>query len=159
MSERKTINFVLSLFEKLLPLSFTSAKTRPRLLAMTGMAVIYIKVQGTNKPGWQILHNIIDLPDNYTMDLTSDPLHVCDCTTENSRDCINVVGTIQTVHTYPGKPFNLSLLAVGQLLNTSTLSGVPTAIYAGLLPLHNKSGIIPDTMQVQRGERNCSNLT
>ena len=93
------------------------------------------------------------------MDLTSNPIRVCDCYNESNQDCINVVGTIQTIHTYPGKSFNLSLLAVGQLLNISTLSGVPSAIYAGLLPLHNKSGSIPDFMQVQNGNRSCSSLT
>ena len=107
--------------------------------------------------GWQVVSDIIHTPDNYTLDRTSGPLHVCDCSTESSQECIDVVHTIQTVHTYPGKSFNLSLLAVGQLLNVSTLSGVPTAIHAGLLPLHNKSGSIPDFMTVQNGARNCSN--
>ena len=37
--------------------------------------------------------------------------------------------------------------------------GCPSAIYAGLLPLHNKSGSIPDNMRVQNGGRRCSNLT
>ena len=109
--------------------------------------------------GWQVITDITDFPVNYTLDLTSDPRHVCDCSTESSQDCIEVNRTIQKVWTYPGKMFNLSLLAVGQLLNISTLSGVPTAIYAGLLPLHNKSGSIPDVMRVQNGKRRCSNLT
>ena len=109
--------------------------------------------------GWDIFRDITSFPVNYTLDLTSDPLHVCDCSTESSQDCIDGTRTIHTIHTYPGKMFNLSLLAVGQLLNISTLSGVPTAIYAGLLPLHNKSGSIPDVMRVQNGKRRCSNLT
>ena len=109
--------------------------------------------------GWKIFTDITDFPANYTLDLTSDPWHVCDCSTESSQDCIDVTRTIQTIHTYPGKMFNLSLLAVGQLLNISTLSGVPSAIYAGLLSLHNKSGIIPEIMRVQNGKRGCSNLT
>ena len=109
--------------------------------------------------GWQVITNITDFSANYSFDLTSDPLHVCDCSTESNQDCIDVVHTVQTIHRYPGKLFNLSLLAVGQLLNISTLTGVPTAIYAGLLPLHNKSGIIANNMRVQRSERRCSNLT
>ena len=109
--------------------------------------------------GWKLITAITDFSVDYKMDLTSNPLHVCDCSTENSQDCINFSQTVQTIHTYPGKLFNLSLLAVGQLLNISTLSGVPNAIYAGLLPLHNKSGSIPDSMRVQNGARRCSNLT
>ena len=111
------------------------------------------------KYGWQVITDITDFPANYSLDLTSDPLHVCDCSTNSSQDCIDVVHTIQTKLIYPGKSFDLSLLAVGQLLNISALSGVPTAIYAGLLPLHKKSGSIPDVMQVQNGNRSCSNLT
>ena len=84
---------------------------------------------------------------------------MCDCSIESSLDCINADHITQTIQTYPGKSFNLSLLAVGQLLPISTLSGVPSAIYAGLLPLHNKSGSIPDVMRVQNGARRCSNLT
>ena len=109
-----------------------------------------------NTYGWLTVSHITYYPDNYTLDRTSDPLHVCDCT-ESSQNCIPVVRTIQSVHTYPGKCFNLSLLAVGQLLNIFSLSGVPTAIYAGLLPLHNKSGSIPDFMRVQNSARTCSN--
>ena len=111
------------------------------------------------EPGWKVITSITDCPANYTMDLTSDPIHVCDCSTESSLDCINVTQTVQTIHTYPGKSFNLSLLAVGQLLNISPMSGVSTAIHADLLPLHNKSGSIPDDMRVQNGARRCSNLT
>ena len=110
----------------------------------------------------QAVTAITDFPANYILDVTSNPLHVCDCSTESNHHCINVGNTIQTIQkilTYPGKLFNLSLLAVGQLLDISTLSGVPTAIYAGLLPLHNKSGSIPDSMQVQNGKRHCSDLT
>ena len=110
-------------------------------------------------PGWKVVMDISNFPAIDTFDLTSDPLHVCDCSTESSQNCINVAQTVQTIHTYPGKSFNLSLLAVGQLLNISTLSGVPSAIYAGLLPLHNKSGSIPDNMRVQNGARRCSNFT
>ena len=105
---------------------------------------------------WQLITDITDFPANYLFDLTSDPWHVCDCSTERSQDCMNVAHTMQT---YPGRLFNLSLLAVGQLLPISTLSGVPTAIYAGLLPLHNRSGSIPDLMRVQNGKKRCSNLT
>ena len=110
-------------------------------------------------PGWTVVMDISNFPAINKFDLTSDPLHVCDCSTESSQNCINVAQTVHTIHTYPGKSFDLSLLAVGQLLNISTLSGVPSAIYAGLLPLHNKSGSIPDNMRVQNGARRCSNLT
>ena len=111
--------------------------------------------------GWQVITEITDFPANYTLDLTSDPLHVCDCSAESEsiQGCIRVNTAIHTIHTYPGKSFNLSLLAVGQLLDVSPLSGVPSAIYAGLLPLPNKSGSIPDIMTVQNSARNCSNLT
>ena len=112
-----------------------------------------------SEPGWKVVTSITDCPANYTMDLTSDPIHVCDCSTESSLDCINVTQTVQTIHTYPGKSFNLSLLAVGQLLKISPMSGVSTAIYADLLPLHKTSGSIPDDMRVQNGARRCSNLT
>ena len=113
---------------------------------------------GFNGNVQQVITDIANFPANYTFDLTSDPWHVCDCSTEyeRSHDCIDVAHTMQA---YPGKSFNLSLLAVGHLLNISTLSGVPTAIYAGLLQLHNKSGSIPDVMTVQNGEKRCSNLT
>ena len=118
---------------------------------------LYCQIVDLETVGWQVVSDIINSPDNYTMDLTSDPLHVCDCSTESSLDCIDVVRTIQTIQSYPGKSFNLSLLAVGQLLNISSLSGVPSAIYAGLLPHHDKSGSIPDFMRVQNGARTCSN--
>ena len=104
----------------------------------------------------QVITDITDFPANYLFDLTSDPWHVCDCSTERSQECINVAHTMQT---YPGRLFNLSLLAVGQLLPISALCGVPTAIYSGLLPLHNKTGSIPDFMTVQNGKKRCSNLT
>ena len=124
---------------------------------------LYCDVDSVNLvlPGWKVITDITVFPANYTVDLTSDPLHVCDCSTdhENSEDCINVTKTIQAIHTYPGKSFYLSLLAVGQLLNISPLSGVSTAIYAGLLPLHKESaGSIPNNMRVQNGARRCSNL-
>ena len=120
---------------------------------------LYYRTLGYHPLGWEIFTDITDFPANYSLDLSSDPWHVCDCSTESSQDCISVTRTIQTIYTYPGKLFNLSLLAVGQFLNISTLSGVPTAIYAGLLSLHNKSGSIPDVMRVQNGRRGCSNLT
>ena len=33
----------------------------------------------------------LHVPKDYTIDVTSDPLHVCDCSTESVEDCINVV--------------------------------------------------------------------
>ena len=110
------------------------------------------------KQGWEVITEITDFPANYTLDLTSDPLHVCDCSNSSIEDCINVVTTIPAVDTYPGKSFPLSLLAVGHLLKVSTLSGVPSAIYASLLPLHNTTGSIPDIMRVQNSARICSNF-
>ena len=105
--------------------------------------------------GWQVMANIIQSPDNYVIDLTSDPVHVCDCFTPN---CIQVVRTIKSVQIHPGKLFSLPLVAVGQVLNITTLSGVPSAIYARLLP-QNVSGTIPEPMTVQIGKRICSELT
>ena len=102
--------------------------------------------------------DIIHYPQNYTIDLTSDPLHVCDCTRSN-EDCINVVRTIQQVQTYPGKMFNLSLIPVGTVLNTTTLSGVPSPIYAGLLPLNPDPGNVSSASLVHSGQRTCSNFS
>ena len=108
--------------------------------------------------GWQTLENMIySSVDRYDIEITSDPLHVCDCTRSN-EDCINVVRTIQQVQTYPGKVFYLSLIAVGTVLNTTTLSGVPSAIYADLLQLNPNTGNVSSTSLVHTGERNCSDL-
>ena len=101
---------------------------------------------------------IIRTPSNYTADVTSNPLHVCDCSVESTQECFNFSQTIKKVETYPGRKFNLSVVAVGQLLaNTTVLSGVPSPIYASLLPHSNST--IPQTMLIQNGKRHCSNLT
>ena len=93
------------------------------------------------------------------IEMTSDPWHVCDCT-RNSEDCINVVCTIHRVQTYPGQLFNLSLIAVGTVLNTETLSGVPSAIYAGLLPLKSSNpGRVSNDSLVHAEKRDCSELS
>ncbi len=116
----------------------------------------------SNRPGWLAMTDLLQFPSNYSVDVTSDPLHVCDCSTESTQDCINIAQTIKSVETYPGRAFNLSVMAVGQLLNTTFLSGIPSAIYASLLPQNSTkvtSGRIPQTMLVQKGERWCSKLT
>ena len=92
------------------------------------------------------------------IEMISDPWHVCYCT-KSSEDCIKVVRTIHRVQTYPGQLFNLSLIAVGIVLNTTTLSGVPSAIYAGLLPLNSSNpGRVSNDSLVHAGERVCSEL-
>ena len=102
--------------------------------------------------------DIIHSPQNYTIDLTSDPLRVCDCT-RSTEDCINVVRTIQQVQTYPGKVFNLSLIPVGTVLNTTTLSGVPSPIYASVLPLNPDPGNVSSASLVHSGQRTCSDFS
>lgn len=111
--------------------------------------------------GWKVMKELIHSVGNYSIDLTSDPSHICDCSVESTQDCLIIAQTINTISTYPGKEFNLSLIAVGQLIQNTVLSGVPSAIYASLLPQNStelKSGIIPDAMLVQNGLRICSNL-
>ena len=98
------------------------------------------------------------LAGNRSIDLTSDPRRVCDC---SAPTCLAnyIPQTISTVQTYPGRLFNLSLLAVGSLLNDSTiLSGVPSVVFAQLLPLHSDPGIIPSEMLAQKTNRTCSRL-
>ena len=96
---------------------------------------------------------------DYIIDVTSDPLYVCDCSTESVEDCMNNVPVIHHIETYPGETFSLQLVVVGQLLNTTTFSGVPSPVYAGILPLHsNNTATIPQGMRVQNAIRNCSNL-
>ena len=52
----------------------------------------------------------------------------------------------------------MSIMAVGQLLpNINVLSGVPSPIYARLLP--QSKSTLQQSMQVQNGERYCSNWT
>ena len=110
----------------------------------------------TQQSGLRYLANVIHSPD---IEMTSDPWHVCDCT-RKIEDCINVVRTIHRVQTYPGQVFNLSLIAVGTVLNTTTLSGVPSAIYAGLLPLNSSNpGRVSNDSLVHAGERDCSELS
>ena len=113
-------------------------------------------------PGWLAVADVVRSPSNYTVELTSDPLRVCDCSVESTQNCINVTQTINTIQTYPGKMFHLSLVAVGQLINSTVLSGVPSAIYASLLPQNStatKHGVIPDAMVVQNGQRTCTEFT
>ena len=112
--------------------------------------------------GWQLMTYIINASNDHSIDLTSEPLHVCNCR-ESAIDCIYVAnhGIIRTVQTYPGKLFNLSVIAVGQLLNGSSLTGVPSAVYASILPLNtisNESASISEPMMVQDGKRGCSEL-
>ena len=103
--------------------------------------------------GYQYLADLVP-----SIELTSDPWHVCDCTRSN-EDCINVVRTIHRVQAYPGQLFNLSLIAVGTVLNTTTLSGVPSAIYAGLLPPDSSNpGRVSNDSLVHAGKRVCSEL-
>ena len=102
--------------------------------------------------------DIIHYPQNYTIDLTSDPLRVCDCTRSN-EDCINVVRTMQQVQTYPGKVFNLSLIPVGTVLNMTTISGVPSPIYARVLPLNPDPGNVSSASLVHAGQRTCSEFS
>ena len=103
-------------------------------------------------------HLISQLTDSRNIEMTSDPWHVCDCTRSN-EDCINVVRTVHRVQAYPGQLFNLSLIAVGTVLNTTTLSGVPSAIYAGVLPLNSSNpGRVSNDSLVHAGERVCSML-
>ncbi len=113
------------------------------------------------RPAWLKLTDIIHFPRNYTLDVTSDPLHVCDCSTDKIHDCINISPIIKTLQTYPGRKFNLSVLAVSHLLNITTLSGVPSPVYATLLPKKKStlSRRIPHAQLVQNIERTCSNLT
>ena len=108
-------------------------------------------------PAWQAMTDVVHTPTDYAIDVTSDPLHVCDCS-ERNEDCIHKVPVINSVKAYPGESFNLSLVAVGQLLNTTTLSGVPSVIHAGIVPLHPNSADIPPEMRIQNGMRNCSLL-
>ena len=91
------------------------------------------------------------------IDLTSDPRHVCDC---SAKTCSfnHIPQNISIIEIYPGQSFNLSLVAVGSLLNFTVLTGVPSTVYANLLPLHSEPGTIPHTMLVQKSKRACSEL-
>ena len=109
--------------------------------------------------GWEAMSHAIHMPNDYIIDVTSDPSHVCDCSTESVEDCVKVVPVIHHIEAYPGETFSLHLLVVGQLLNTTTFSGVPSAVYAGILPLHsNNTATIPQGMRVQNAIRWCSKL-
>ena len=110
----------------------------------------------TQQTGLRYLANVIH---SHDVEMNSDPWHVCYCT-NSSEDCINVVRTIHRVQTYPGQLFNLSLIAVGTVLNTTTLFGVPSAIYAGLLPPDSSNpGRVSNDSLVHAGERDCSELS
>ena len=101
----------------------------------------------------------VHTPKDYVLDVTSDPLHVCDCSTESVEDCINIVPVIHHIVAYPGETFSLQLVVVGQLLNTTTFSGVSSPVYAGILPPHtNNTATIPHGMKVQNALRRCSKL-
>ena len=109
--------------------------------------------------GWEAMTHVVQTPNDYIIDVTSDPLHVCDCSTESVTGCINVVPVIHHINAYPGETFSLQLVVVGQLLNTTTFSGVPSAVYAGILPLHsNNTATIPQGMKVQNTIRTCSKV-
>ena len=60
--------------------------------------------------GSKMMAKIIRSPENYTVEITSDSLRVCKCSTQNQQLCFDVAQKIKTVHTYPGKSFNLSLM-------------------------------------------------
>ena len=99
----------------------------------------------------------VHAPDDYVIDVTSDPLHVCDCSTQSVEECIYVVPVIHHIEAYPGETFSLQLVVVGQLLNTSTFSGVPSIVYTGILPLHsNNTATISPGMRVLHTIRSCS---
>ena len=109
--------------------------------------------------GWEAMVQAVQVPKGYIIDVTSDPLHVCDCSTESVEDCMNNVPVIHHIEAYPGETFSLQLVVVGQLLNTTTFSGVPSPVYAGILPLHsNNTATIPQGMRVQNAMRRCSKL-
>ena len=112
-----------------------------------------------NLVGWEAMTHAVHTPNDYVIDVTSDPSHICDCSTESVEDCINVVPVIHHIEAYPGETFSLQLVVVGQLLNTTTFSGVPSPVYAGILPLHsNNTATIPQGMRVQHAIRRCSKL-
>ena len=72
---------------------------------------------------------------------------------------MNNVPIVHHIDAYPGETFSLQLVVVGQLVNTITFSGVPSPVYAGILPLHsNNTATIPQGMRVQNAIRNCSKL-
>ena len=114
-------------------------------------------------PGWLVLTDLVSSPYNYTIEVTSDPLRVCDCSSSSSQDCLNFARTINAIQTYPGRMFDLSIVAVGQLINKIRyLSGISSAIYASLLPQTSTgmiTGRIPEAMLIQNGERTCSNIS
>ena len=118
-----------------------------------------------DRPGWLAIADITQSSHDHALEVASDPLHVCDCSDKSTtQDCINIVQTIKTLQTYPGRVFTLSVMAVGQLLNNSVLSGVPSSIYASLLPRDIADskmtpGQIPLPMQIQKGKRECSELS
>ena len=109
--------------------------------------------------GWEAMTHAVHTTNDYIIDVTSDPSHVCDCSTESVEDCMNYVPVVHHIEAYPGETFTLQLVVVGQLLNTTTFSGVPSPVYAGILPLHsNNTATIPQGMRVQNAIRRCSNL-
>lgn len=66
-------------------------------------------------PGWVAMGTLVQPHYNYTFDLTSDPLHVCKCPSDD-LNCLNIYPTIRTVKVHPGQSFNMSIMAVGQLI-------------------------------------------
>ena len=109
--------------------------------------------------GWKAMVHALHWPKDYIIDVTSDPLHVCDCSTESVKDCMNNVPVIHHIEAYPGETFSLQLVVMGQLLNTTAFSGVSSPVYAGILPLHsNNTATIPQGMRVQNAIRRCSKL-
>ena len=119
----------------------------------------YTDTYERNFIGWKAMVHALHMPKDYIIDVTSDPLHVCDCATQSVEDCMNNVPIVHHIEAYPGETFILQLVVMGQLLNTTTFSGVPSPVYAGILPLHsNNTATIPQGMRVQNVARRCSEL-
>ena len=117
------------------------------------------QVEGIYTQGWRVMDEISVSPANYSIDISSNPSRVCHCSAEMSPDCFTFT---KAVNTYPGKEFNVPVLAVGQIVNATFSLGVPSAIYASVLPLNsseNSIGIIPDVSIVQESGRACNDLT
>ncbi len=107
--------------------------------------------------GWKLGSSVFHINRTNNSDLsaiTSDPLRACLCDRDGRPSCTTVFSS----HThYPGEPFQLSAVVVGDWFGT-----VSASVYAQLLPLNSNTGEVAglgSLQQSQGGHLNCANLT
>ena len=107
--------------------------------------------------GYRIFPFISGMYGNRTLpNISSKPVRACFCNeSSDETDCSNFVHSITA---YPGSLFNISVIAVGQMIFHHP-AGTPSAIYSAILPSDPNPGTIPGELQTQGVGRYCSPLT